>query len=164
MKLTKSYLSCALFLLFSMIVQAQLSVQGTVMDENGAPLPGAAVLLKNTDQGTITDFDGNFVIQAPGDGTLVFSYLGYITLEEGIGGRSQISVSLVPDVSQLEEIVVVGYGTQKKSVVTGAISGVKASELQDLPITRIEQSLQGRTSGITIVANSGQPGSSSTIR
>lgn len=164
MKLTKSYLPCALFLLFSVIVQAQISVQGTVLDENGVPLPGASVLLKDTNQGTTTDFDGNFVIEAPADGILVFSYLGYLSLEEGIQGRTQLTVALIPDVRQLEEIVVVGYGTQKKSVVTGAITGVKADELQDLPITRIEQSLQGRTSGITIVANSGQPGASSTIR
>ena len=147
-----------------MIVQAQLSVQGTVRDENGAPLPGASVVVKNTAQGTTTDFDGNFVIEAPADGILVISYIGYHTLEEEVEGRSQLSVAMQPDVSQLEEIVVVGYGTQKKSVVTGAITGVKAAELQDLPITRIEQSLQGRTSGVTIVANSGQPGSSSTIR
>lgn len=147
-----------------MIVQAQLSVQGTVMDEYGAPLPGASVVLKGSDRGTTTDFDGKFTMDAPTDGILVFGYLGYTPVEEGIQGRTQINVALTPDVSQLEEIVVVGYGTQKKSVVTGAITGVKAAELQDLPITRIEQSLQGRTSGITIVANSGQPGSSSTIR
>src|SRR5690606_7588624 len=164
MKLTKSYPLCALLLLFSMIVQAQLSVQGTVMDEYGAPLPGASVVLKGSDRGTTTDFDGKFTMDAPTDGILVFGYLGYTPVEEGIQGRTQINVALTPDVSQLEEIVVVGYGTQKKSVVTGAITGVKAAELQDLPITRIEQSLQGRTSGITIVANSGQPGSSSTIR
>src|SRR5690606_25126804 len=97
-------------------------------------------------------------------GILEFSYIGFVTLDEVISGRTQINVTLLPDVSQLEEIVVVGYGTQKKSVVTGAITAVKASELEDLPITRIEQSLQGRTSGITIMANSGQPGSSSTIR
>ena len=164
MKLTKSYFICALSLMFSILAQAQISVKGTVVDESGAPLPGASVVLKNTTEGTTTDFDGRFEIEAPSDGVLVFEYLGYLSVEEAISGRTQINVALLPDVSQLEEIVVVGYGTQKKSVVTGAITGVKASELQDLPITRIEQSLQGRTSGITIMANSGQPGSSSTIR
>src|SRR5690606_2565269 len=137
MKLTKSYFICALSLMFSMLAQAQISVKGTVVDESGAPLPGASVVLKNTTEGTTTDFDGRFEIEAPSDGVLVFEYLGYLSVEEAISGRTQINVALLPDVSQLEEIVVVGYGTQKKSVVTGAITGVKASELQDLPITRI---------------------------
>ncbi len=165
MKLTKSYVLCALSLLFTVFVQAQDStVRGTVKDESGAPLPGASVILKNTSRGTTTDFDGNFEIEAPSDGTLVFTYVGYTPAEEAIAGRSQIDVTLQPDVSLLDEIVVVGYGTQKKSVVTGAISGVKESDLQDLPINRVEQSLQGRASGITIAANSGQPGAASTIR
>ncbi|KAB5487649.1 MULTISPECIES: SusC/RagA family TonB-linked outer membrane protein [Flagellimonas] len=165
MKLTKSYVLCALSLLFTVLVQAQDStVRGTVKDESGAPLPGASVILKNTSRGTTTDFDGNFEIGVPSDGTLVFSYVGYTPAEETIAGRSQIEVTLQPDVSLLDEIVVVGYGTQKKSVVTGAISGVKEGDLQDLPINRVEQSLQGRASGITIAANSGQPGAASTIR
>ncbi|RIV53576.1 TonB-dependent receptor [Flagellimonas taeanensis] len=165
MKLTKSYVLCALSLLFTMLVQAQdTTVKGMVKDESGVPLPGASVILKNTSKGTTTDFDGNFEIDVPLDGTLVFSYIGYKPVEEAIGGRTQIEVTLQSDVSLLEEIVVVGYGTQKKSVVTGAISGVKESDLQDLPINRVEQSLQGRASGITIAANSGQPGSASTIR
>ena len=165
MKLTKSFVLCALSLMLSMYVQAQnITVRGMVKDDGGVPLPGASVIIKNTDKGTSTDFDGNFEIEAPSDGILVFSYIGYVPVEESVNGRSQISVTLNSDVNLLDEIVVVGYGTQKKSVVTGAISGVKESDLQDLPINRVEQSLQGRASGITIAANSGQPGSSSTIR
>lgn len=165
MKLTKSFVLCAASLLFCVYAQAQnTTVRGLVLDEGGVPLPGASVLLKNTDRGTTTDFDGNFQIEAPSDGTLTFSYIGYLPVEEPINGRAEITVTLTPDVSLLDEIVVVGYGTQKKSVVTGAISGVKESDLQDLPINRIEQSLQGRASGITIAANTGQPGASSTIR
>lgn len=165
MKLTKSFVLCALSLMLSMYVQAQnITVRGMVKDDGGVPLPGASVIIKNTDKGTSTDFDGNFEIEAPSDGVLVFSYIGYVPVEESVNGRLQISVTLNSDVNLLDEIVVVGYGTQKKSVVTGAISGVKESDLQDLPINRVEQSLQGRASGITIAANSGQPGSSSTIR
>ena len=165
MKLTKSFVLCALSLIFSAYVQAQsITVRGLVKDDGGIPLPGASVVLKNTNTGVSTDFDGNFEISAPTDGVLVFSYIGYVPVEEAINGRTEINVTLVSDVNLLDEIVVVGYGTQKKSVVTGAISGVKESDLEDLPITRIEQSLQGRASGITIAANTGQPGASSTIR
>lgn len=165
MKLTKSFVLCAFSLMLSMYVQAQnITVRGLVKDEGGIPLPGASVVLKNTNTGVSTDFDGNFELEAPSDGVLVFSYIGYVSVEEAINGRSQITVTLVSNVNLLDEIVVVGYGTQKKSVVTGAISGVKETDLQDLPITRIEQSLQGRASGITIAANTGQPGASSTIR
>ncbi|MEC7265267.1 MAG: TonB-dependent receptor [Bacteroidota bacterium] len=165
MKLTKSFVLCALSLMLSAYVQAQsITVRGLVKDDGGIPLPGASVVLKNTNTGVSTDFDGNFELSAPADGVLVFSYIGYVPVEEAINGRTEITVTLVSDVNLLDEIVVVGYGTQKKSVVTGAISGVKESDLEDLPITRIEQSLQGRASGITIAANTGQPGASSTIR
>tara|TARA_R110002050_G_scaffold1281_5_gene9347 strand:+ start:8929 stop:11997 length:3069 start_codon:yes stop_codon:yes gene_type:complete len=152
-------------MLLSLSLQAQeLVVKGTVNDETGMPIPGASILLKGTTTGVASDFDGNFELKSPSDGTLIFSYLGYKTIEESVNGRTTILVSLEPDLQALEEVVIVGYGAQKKSVVTGAISGVKQSDLEDLPITRIEQSLQGRVSGLTIAANSGQPGSSSTIR
>ena len=165
MKLTKSYVFCFLSLLFTIYLQAQnIEINGTIQDENGIPIPGVSIILKNTNSGTSSDFDGNYSIDAPADGTLVFSSIGYKTVEEAVNNRTIINITLQTDIESLDEVVVVGYGTQKKSEVTGAISGVKASELKDLPVTRIEQSLQGRTSGVTIAANSGQPGSSSTIR
>lgn len=165
MRITKLHVLCFLSLLFTAYIQAQdLTVSGTISDESGMPIPGATVLLKNTSKGTTTDFDGKFQIDAPSDGVLVISYIGYTKTEIPINGQSNIAITLKENVESLDEVVVVGYGTQKKSVVTGAISGVKASDLEDLPVTRIEQSLQGRTSGLTIVTNSGQPGSSSTIR
>ena len=161
----KLYVLCALSMLLTMYVQAQdLVVHGTVNDDGGLPVAGATVLLKNTSNGTYTDFDGKFELEVPSDGTLVISYIGFVTVEVQVNGQDSITVNLVTDLQSLEEVVVVGYGTQKKSVVTGAIASIKASELEDLPVTRIEQSLQGRTSGLTIVTNSGQPGSSSTIR
>ncbi len=165
MKLTKLHAFCLLSLLFCINSYAQdIIVRGTVNDEGGMPLPGVTILLKDTYKGATTDFDGNFQIEAPSNGILVISYIGFTTIEEPVNGRNTIVITLKENLEALDEIVVVGYGTQKKSVVTGAISSVKASELEDLPITRVEQSLQGRVSGLTIAANSGQPGSSSTIR
>lgn len=143
----------------------EISVSGNVQDESGTPIPEVNVLIKNTSKGVSTDFNGNFVINGVEIGdTLTFSYLGYVTKEVVVVNRSNLTVQLVEDLAQLDEIVIIGYGTQKKSVVTGAISGVKQSELEDIPITRVEQTLQGRVSGVTIAANSGQPGSSSTVR
>ena len=165
MKLTKLLVFCISSLLFSVIAVAQdVTVNGIINDENGMPVPGATILLKGTTKSTASDFDGKFQIQAPSNGSLTITFIGYATVTEAINGRTKITVQLKPESQSLNEVVVVGYGTQKKSVVTGAISSVKASDLEDLPITRVEQSLQGRVSGVTIAANAGQPGSSSTIR
>ncbi|EJG00595.1 SusC/RagA family TonB-linked outer membrane protein [Flavobacterium sp. F52] len=165
MKLTKLLVFCISSLLFSVIAVAQdVTVNGIINDENGMPVPGATILLKGTTKSTASDFDGKFQIQAPSSGSLTITFIGYATVTEAINGRTKITVQLKPESQSLNEVVVVGYGTQKKSVVTGAISSVKASDLEDLPITRVEQSLQGRVSGVTIAANAGQPGSSSTIR
>ncbi|MCV2486166.1 TonB-dependent receptor [Flavobacterium sp. SH_e] len=165
MKLTKLLVFCISSLLFSVIAVAQdVTVNGIINDESGMPVPGATVLLKGTTKSTASDFDGKFQIQVPSNGTLTVTFIGYTTVTEAVNGRTKISIQLKPESQSLNEVVVVGYGTQKKSVVTGAISSVKASDLEDLPITRVEQSLQGRVSGVTIAANAGQPGSSSTIR
>lgn len=158
-------LTVIIFFLFTVLSFAQNgTITGHVYDDSGMPIPGASVIVKNTTNGTAADFDGQYTIEAPSDAVLIFSSIGFKAKEELVNGREFIDVVLETDVASLDEVVVVGYGTQKKSSVTGAITGVKASELEDLPVTRIEQSLQGRTSGVTIAANSGQPGSSSTIR
>ncbi|MFV5690144.1 SusC/RagA family TonB-linked outer membrane protein [Flavobacterium sp. ZT3R25] len=165
MKFTKLFIFCFLSILFSVYAQAQdVTVNGKVYDENGLPIPGVSILIKGTSKATATDFDGNYQIKTMSKGTLVFSYLGYTTAQEPINGRNRIDVKLNPSSESLQEVVVVGYGTQKKSVVTGAISSVKAKDLEKVPNGRIEQALQGRVSGVTIAASSGQPGSSSTIR
>jgi len=165
MKLTKLLVFCISSLLFSVIAVAQdVTVNGIINDESGMPVPGATVLLKGTTRSTASDFDGKFQMQVPSNGTLTITFIGYTTVTEAVNGRTKISIQLKPESQSLNEVVVVGYGTQKKSVVTGAISGVKAADLKDLPITRVEQSLQGRVSGVTIAANAGQPGSASTIR
>lgn len=142
------------------------TVSGIVKDNaTGESIPGVSVLVKNTSIGTITDGDGKYSVEVSSNAdVLVFSFVGYAKQEVAVSSQSTIDVSLQMDLTTLEEIVVVGYGEQKKSVVTGAISSVKADELQSMPITRIEQALQGRVSGVTIAANSGQPGSAATVR
>ncbi|MRX63154.1 SusC/RagA family TonB-linked outer membrane protein [Maribacter luteus] len=154
-----------LFIISSWFSFAQeIPISGIVNDGSGLPVPGANVIVEGTTIGTVTDFDGAFTINTEIGSTLSFSYLGYVTQSIVVKNSASITVTLTEDLEQLDEVVVVGYGTQKKSVVTGAISGVKQSELEDLPITRVEQTLQGRVSGMTIASNSGQPGSSSTVR
>lgn len=161
----KLYASLML-LLFSNLAWAQsATVSGRITDsESNEPLPGVNVLIKNSTQGTVTDLDGNFALQATPEDVLVFSFIGYLSEEVTVGDQSNITLSLMPDIETLTELVVVGYGAQKKSVVTGSISSVKADELQTLPINNISQALQGRVSGLTIAANSGQPGEGATIR
>lgn len=140
-------------------------VKGVVVGVGGEPLPGVSIVVKNTAKGASTDFEGNFSISGIQKGeTLIFSYIGFTTKEVLVSNANFLKVVLNEDTQSLDEVVVIGYGTQKKSVVTGAISSVKAEELENLPVERVEQALQGRVSGVVIAANSGQPGSASTVR
>ncbi|MDA9760738.1 TonB-dependent receptor [Flavobacteriaceae bacterium] len=166
MKQTKQLFFTISMMLLSYTAFGQNGLTGQVIDNNNMPLPGVSVVIKGTTAGTITDFDGNYNLNTElSDSTLlVFSYVGFKTQEIVVDGQSVINILMEEDTSLLDEVVVVGYGTQKKSVITGAISGVKQTELEDLPITRVEQTLQGRVSGVTIAATSGQPGSNSTVR
>lgn len=165
---TKFYtcLSVVLMLLLSVgYTQAQnVQVAGTVSDETGASLPGVTILLKGTTTGTTTDLDGKYSISGPATGVLVFSFIGYSPIEETIGSRSQINVSLSPDLADLEEVIVVGYGTVKKSQLTGAISSVSSREIQEQPITDARQALQGRAAGVDVVQPGSKPGSAPQVR
>jgi hypothetical protein len=157
----------SIFLSFmGVVVTAQTyEISGTVADNTGMPLPGVSIIVKNTMNGASTDFDGNFTISNVQKGeVLVFSYMGFATKEVVVENSDSLVIELTEDTESLDEVVVVGYGTQKKSVVTGAISSVKAEDLEDLPVERVEQALQGRVSGVVIAADAGQPGSSSTVR
>lgn len=161
--------SLTMFLLLSIAIvstaQSQKTVTGTVFSaEDNQPLPGASVLEKGTSNGTTTDFDGKFNLQVKSNSkTLVVSYIGYKAQEVAITDAPLV-IKLQNDANVLEEVVVVGYGTQKKSVTTGAISAIKAKDIEKIPSGRIEQALQGRVAGVVIASNSGQPGSSSTVR
>lgn len=145
---------------------AQSTVKGVVMAE-GEPDPviGANVVLKGTTNGTITDFDGNFEIEAKAGDVLVFSYLGYKTQEVKVANpAAPIKVTLASDNVMLDEVVAIGYGAMKKSDLTGAVTSVKAEELTKAPVSGLDQALQGRAAGVTVTTNSGQPGEAATIR
>ncbi|HKZ67631.1 MAG TPA: TonB-dependent receptor plug domain-containing protein, partial [Chitinophagaceae bacterium] len=144
--------------------KASIEIRGKVTDEKGQPLEGATILVKGTSNGTRSDATGNFSINAESASILIISYVGFESVEIKADNHSTVSVQLKPLATIGEQIVVIGYGTQKKSVITGAISSVKASDIDNQPIGRIEQFLQGRASGLTIAASSGQPGASSTLR
>jgi TonB-linked SusC/RagA family outer membrane protein len=141
-----------------------VDVKGKVSDAAGNALLGVTIQVKGTTIGTVTGSSGEFSIDVPDSATLVVSYIGYETQEVPVNGQTTLSIVLQSSSAGLNEIVVIGYGTQKKSQVTGAISSVDASQLNNMPVMRVEQSLQGRTSGLTIAASSGQPGASSTVR
>ncbi|UGU15482.1 TonB-dependent receptor [Sinomicrobium kalidii] len=140
-------------------------VTGTVIDaDTGTPVPGVNVVVKNTTVGVISDFDGNYSIQAPPDGVLIFSYMGYTTQEIPVQGRSVINITLKTALSALDEVVVVGYGTQKKVNITGAITSVKTEELNQVPTSNLSNTLAGRAPGVNITNTSGLSGASSSIR
>ena len=155
-------------LLISAATFAQnISVSGTVLDVHSEPIIGASVVLEGgTTVGTITDFDGNFTLpNVPTNGKLSISYIGYRTQEVSVNGRTSINITLEEDSKQRDEVVVVGYGVQRKSDLTGSVSSVKADDaLKTMPTSNVTDALQGRMAGVSIVSSSGQPGSASTIR
>ncbi len=156
-----------LFLLlcsFSLLKAQQMKVSGTVKDESGSGIPGANILIKGTTQGTITDLDGNYSLQVPASDTLVFSFIGYTTQRIPVNGQSVINVVLKETVSKLDEVVVVGYGTVKKSDLTGSVSSVKGTDLTKITSSSPEQSLQGKVAGVQVTSTSGAPGASPVVR
>lgn len=142
---------------------AQSTISGKVLSEEGEALPGATVLVQGTTNGTITDVNGLYKLNAPSDGTLVVSYIGFKTQNIPIGGRSQIDVNLLYDVSKLSEVVVIGYGTQKKSTLTGSISKVVNEDLDQIAVSRVDDALVGQVSGVNIQATNAEPGAAPTI-
>lgn len=138
--------------------RADIVVTGQIKDANGAGIPGVSVKLKNTTIATTSDASGRYTIRVPENGILVFSYVGYVTNEQPVNGRTAINVNLMEDNESLSEVIVVGYGTQKKAVVSGAVTAVKGAELAKTPTTNLSNSLAGRLPGVTAVQASGEPG------
>lgn len=138
---------------------AQSRITGKILDEEGKGLPGVSVVLKGTTTGSVTDIDGKYSVNAPNsNGTLVFSYIGYLTQEMPISGRQEINVTLASDNKMLNEVIVVGYGQQKKETVTGSVASVKGNELIRSPSVNLSNSIAGRMPGVIAMNRSGEPG------
>ncbi|WP_439581935.1 SusC/RagA family TonB-linked outer membrane protein [Dyadobacter bucti] len=141
------------------------NITGSVIDEKGEGLAGVSVLVKGTQRGTASGASGEYTVSVDSDtDVLVFSFVGYLSQEVVVGNRSKINVSLVTDTKALEEVMVVGYGTQKKSDLTGSVSSVKGADLTRLPTQRVDQALQGRAAGVMVQNTDGAPGGNATIR
>lgn len=150
------------FLNFNLL--AQSTVTGTVVSEDGETLPGVSVSVQGTTNGTITDATGNFSLSAPSDASLVFSYIGFKTQNVAINGRTNIEVSLAIDVAELQEVVVIGYGTRKKSHSTGAIAQVGGKDIAAIQANRVDDALAGKLPGVLIQNQSGEPGADPKIQ
>ena len=148
----------------SFSVYAQIVVSGTVTEESGYSLPGVSVVVKGTTTGVLSDFDGAYTITVPdANSTLAFSFIGYISKEIVVGNQKTINIVLNEDVQQLEEVVVVGYGTQAKKDITGSVSVVSAEALAESSSVTFAEALQGKSAGV-YVSTTGAPGAESTIR
>ncbi len=144
---------------------ADKTVTGKVVDETNSPLPGVSIVLKGTQRGTVTDGNGQFKLDVPdANATLIFSFVGYQPQEIAVGNQTAINLTLKGDSKVLEEIVVIGYGTLKKSDLTGAVGSVKADQLLERPAPSLTQALSGRMAGVQVNTNSGRPGGRTTIR
>lgn len=160
---------CCLALLISLTSFASpysaVTLTGKVTDEANQPLPGVSVVLKGTTTGTTTNASGDFSLTVPENkGTLVFSYVGFTTVERPLGGATTINVQLASDTKALSEVVVIGYGSQTKREVTGAVQTISAADIRDLPVSQIGQKLQGRLAGVQINQTTGRPGTGMNIR
>ena len=153
----------ALLLLGLSAFAQTVAVKGTVTSaaDNGT-LPGVNILVKNTLTGATTDVDGKFEIDAPSDGTLVFSGIGYVTQEVAVNGRTVVDIKLAADTKLLEEVVVVGYGTQKRNALTNSVSQISGEAITKRPVSNIQQSMQGLMPGVTVLDQGGSPGKSNT--
>ena len=163
--LLRNLLLCVL-LFCTLLASGQFTVNGSVVDAtSNEPLIGTNILIKGTGSGTITDYDGKFSLQvnSPND-TLIVSYTGYNSQEIPVQGRAIIDVLLATQINVLDEIVVVGYGVQRKSDLTGSISTVKGDDLKRIPSGNVEQMLQGKVAGVLVTPSSGEPGAGAVVR
>ncbi|GLB51876.1 SusC/RagA family TonB-linked outer membrane protein [Neptunitalea chrysea] len=143
----------------------QETVTGKITDKDKVPLPGVSIQVKGTDKGTSSDFDGNYTIEAPTkDAVLVFSYVGFKNEEVLVGNQKVINITMSDDLEQLGEVVVVGYGTQRKEAITGSVASLASDELKEVPSPNVSQALQGRVVGVELSQTSSKPGAAMQIR
>lgn len=143
--------------------QPTTTVSGRVLDKNKEPLPGVSVLVTGSKTGTRTDADGRYSLKVPQNARLRFTYIGYSTQELSIAGKTQINITLAENVTQLDELVVIGYGTAKKRDLTGAVSSVSGKDIRSVPVTTAAQAITGKVAGVNVVTQSGAPGASINI-
>ncbi|MBN1185324.1 MAG: TonB-dependent receptor [Bacteroidales bacterium] len=148
----------------SLTQKGNIIVNGRIVDENGEPLPGATVAEKSTSNGTITDINGNFSISVPEDATLIVSFVGFTSIEVMVEGKTELGdITLVAEAKEIEQVVVIGYGTQRKVDLTGAVAVVDAEEMKKVSHSNISTMLEGKVSGVQITSD-GQPGADPTVR
>lgn len=164
-RLLKKRIATLLLLLSipSFILAQDIKVQGVVKDATGETVIGATVMQKGTSNGTVTDFDGNFSMTVPTNATLVISYIGFATQEIPVNGQTEFSIVMKDDSQTLSEVVVVGYGTMRKSDVTGAVGSLAAKDMEDSPVANIGQAIQGKIAGLQVV-DAGKPGDNVSIK
>ena len=141
-------------------LMADITISGTVKDDNGDPLPGASVTVAGTTIGTVTDIDGKYTLEVDENATVIFSFIGFEPQEVAVGNQSEINITLEANVSSLNEVVVVGYGTKKKINLTGAVSTARGEDMANRPVTNVQQAMQGLVSNLVIQPNTagGEPG------
>jgi TonB-linked SusC/RagA family outer membrane protein len=148
-----------------MLIRQGIMINGTVTDETGEPMPGVNVMVKGTSTGAVTDINGRYSINvSDGNVILVFSFMGYMVQELAVNDQTSINVILSEDVREIEEVVVVGYGTQKRGSVLGAVTSIRADAIADIPASNLSNALGGRLAGVTILSSAGKPGASSDIQ
>ena len=163
-KFARKLLSLVLLMFFmtGMAFAQQKTVTGKIIDNTGASLPGVTVMIKGTTVGVITDNDGNYSLtNVPQNGTLVYSFMGMKSQEVAVGGKSVINISLLSDITDLEEVVAVGYGTQKRANVVGAVASVDGERLQSIPAMNVSNAISGLIPGTTVIQQTGEPGQGS---
>lgn len=156
----KHVLLMFIVLLGQFAIGQTMNINGVVTAADGVPLPGASVVVQGTSRGTQTDFDGNFSIEASPGNVLIISYIGYVSQSITVNNDQPLAIVLAEDLQALDEVVVVGYGTQSRAEVSGAISTIDSEELTAIPVANAESALQGRAAGVTVIS-SGSSGNGS---
>ena len=149
---------------FSQDASTKINVSGTVQDSEGIPIPGANVVEKGTTNGVVTDFDGNYSISVGSQSTIVFTFVGLKTVEVSVEGKTAINVTMKEDTESLDEVVIVGYGAQKREAVTGSVSSIKGEEIEDLPVGNLASALVGRVLGVSVSGGEARPGVAAQIK